>query len=140
MCESFEVDPKTIRRWGKALRQGDPVELVRVLEGRGAGRKLTGAIKNFARLRWPDLVAQRSYGAVGRLLGEIQGVFGLRISRSAVNELIRELKSGTVKSALREEDPSARLASPEMEDTMADARNSISLDKMFSHNVGCRLD
>ena len=47
MCESFEVDPKTIRRWGKALRQGDPVELVRVLEGRGAGRKLTGAIKVF---------------------------------------------------------------------------------------------
>ena len=118
MCESFQVDPKTIRRWGKALRQGDPVELVRVLEGRGAGRKLTGAIKNFARLRWPDLVAERSYGAVGRLLGEIEGVFGLTISRSAVNDLIRELKSGTVESALREADPSAGLASPEWDDTM----------------------
>jgi hypothetical protein len=118
MCESFEVDPKTIRRWGEALRQGDPVELVRVLEGRGAGRKLTAAIKNFARLRWPDLVAQRSYGAVGRLLGEIQGVFGLTISRSAVSGLIRELKSGTVESSLSEEDTPARLASPELDETI----------------------
>ena len=63
-------------------------------------------------------MAERSYGAVGRLLGEIEGVFGLTISRSAVNDLIRELKSGTVESALRQEDPSARLASPEWDDTM----------------------
>ena len=24
LCESFGVDPKTLRRWGQALRQGDP--------------------------------------------------------------------------------------------------------------------
>src|SRR5438309_1416591 len=30
LCESFQVDPKTIRRWGKALLQGDAAELVRV--------------------------------------------------------------------------------------------------------------
>ena len=30
-CESFAVDPKTVRRWGQALRQSDPVELIRVL-------------------------------------------------------------------------------------------------------------
>ncbi len=41
---------------------------MRVLEGRSACHKLTAAVENFARLRWPDLVAQRSYGAVGRLL------------------------------------------------------------------------
>ena len=80
ICESFEVDPKTVRRWGQELRQGDAVELVRVLEGRSAGRKLTRTVESFARLRWPDLVAEgRSYGAVGRLLGEIQSVFGVRI-------------------------------------------------------------
>jgi len=72
LCESFQVDAKTIRRWGKALLQGDAAELIRVLEGRGVCHKLTPAVENFARLRWPHLVAERSYGAVGRLLLEIQ--------------------------------------------------------------------
>ena len=94
LCESFEVDPKTVRRWGKALLQCDPAELVRVLEGRSAGRKRTLAVENFARLRWPDLVAERSYGAVERLLREIQSVFGVELSRSSMSGLIRELKAG----------------------------------------------
>ena len=71
LCENVEVDPKTLRRWGKALLQGDPAELVRVLEGRSAGRKRTRAVENFARLCWPPLMAELRYGAVGRLLREI---------------------------------------------------------------------
>jgi len=115
LCESFRVDPKTIRRWGKALLQGDPAELVRVLEGRSMCHKLTPAVENFARLRWPHLVAQRSYGAVGRLLLEIQSVFNLEISRSGLQGLIRVLKGGSAPepSSLPEEDPLSSLASPE---------------------------
>jgi len=116
LCESFQVDPKTIRRWGKALLQGDPAELVRVLEGRGARHKLTPAVENFARLRWPDLVAERSYGAVGRLLLEIQSVFGMEISRSGLQGLIRILKGGSAPedSSLPQEDPPPSLPSPEV--------------------------
>ena len=115
LCESFRVDPKTIRRWGKALLQGDPAELVRVLEGRNACHKLTAAVENFARLRWPDLVAERSYGAVGRLLLEIQSVFGIEISRSGLQGLIRILKGGPApeQSSLAAEDLSSSLPSPE---------------------------
>ncbi len=115
LCESFRVDPKTIRRWGKALLQGDPAELVRVLEGRSACHKLTPAVENFARLRWPDLVAQRSYGAVGRLLLEIQSVFGVEISRSGLQGLIRVLKGGPApeEPSLVAEDPSSSLPSPQ---------------------------
>lgn len=94
LCESFGVDPKTVRRWGKGLLQGDPVELIRVLEGRAARRKRTVAVEKFARLRWPELVAERVYGAVGRLQREIQSVFGVAISRSGLQSLIRELKAG----------------------------------------------
>lgn len=114
LCESFQVDPKTIRRWGKALLQGDPAELVRVLEGRSACHKLTAAVENFARLRWPDLVAERSYGAVGRLLLEIQSVFGLEISRSGLQGLIRILKGSPPPepSSLVQEDPPSNLDSP----------------------------
>lgn len=115
LCESFQVDPKTIRRWGKALLQGDPAELVRVLEGRSVCHKLTPAVENFARLRWPHLVAEGSYGAVGRLLLEIQRVFNLEISRSGLQGLIRILKGGTAAepASLPEEDPLSSLASPE---------------------------
>jgi hypothetical protein len=116
LCESFQVDPKTIRRWGKALLQGDPAELVRVLEGRSACHKLTPAVENFARLRWPDLVAQRSYGAVGRLLLEIRSVFGMEISRSGLQGLIRVLKGGPApeEPSLAREDPPSSLPSSEV--------------------------
>ena len=115
LSESFGVDPKTIRRWGKALLQGDPAELVRVLEGRKACHKLTAAVKNFARWRWPDLVAERSYGAVGRLRLEIQSVFGIEISRSGLQGLIGILKGGPAPepSSLAEEDLSSSLPSPQ---------------------------
>jgi hypothetical protein len=120
LCESFAVDPQTVRRWGQALLQGDPAELVRVLEGRSAGRKRTLAVENFARLRWPDLVAERSYGAVGRLLREIQSVFGVGLSGSSVSALIRELKAGRVpvdSSPTEENAPSAH-PSPEPDEAM----------------------
>jgi hypothetical protein len=117
LCESFQVDPKTIRRWGKALLQGDAAELVRVLEGRSARHKLTPAVENFARLRWPHLVAERSYGAVGRLLREIRSVFNLEISRSGLQGLIRVLKGGAdagTSSSLPEEDPPSSSPDPEV--------------------------
>jgi hypothetical protein len=42
---TFQTDAKTIRRWGRALRSRNAEELVRVLEGRRASRKLTAEIK-----------------------------------------------------------------------------------------------
>jgi hypothetical protein len=116
LCESFQVDPKTIRRWGKALLRGDPAELIRVLQGRGVCHKLTPTVENFARLRWPHLVAEGSYGAVGRLLLEIQSVFAMEISRSGLAGLIRILKGGAAaeQSSLPEEDPSSGLPNPEV--------------------------
>ena len=69
LCETFSVDPKTLRRFGRALKSA-PDEMVRLLEGRGAARKITLEMQAFARMRWPDLVAYRSYGAAGRLRQE----------------------------------------------------------------------
>src|SRR5213594_4822493 len=43
--ETFRVDLKTIQRWAAALRSRDGEELVRVLAGRRAGRKLTPQIE-----------------------------------------------------------------------------------------------
>jgi hypothetical protein len=43
--QTFDRDTKTIRRWGRALRSRDAEELVRVLDGRRASRKLSPEIK-----------------------------------------------------------------------------------------------
>jgi hypothetical protein len=85
------------------------------LEGRSTCHKLTPAVENFARLRWPDLVAERSYGAVGRLLLEIQSVFGVEISRSGLQGLVRVLKGGPApeEPSLAAEDPASSLPRPE---------------------------
>lgn len=139
LCESFEVAPKTIRRWGKVLLQGDPVELIRVLEGRRARRKRTVAVEKFARMRWPELVAERSYGAVGRLQREIQSVFGVDLSRSGLQSLIRELKAGAAPTVLPSETAAAEipplaLSRPESEgailsERLADAPSGLEIEK-----------
>jgi hypothetical protein len=145
LCESFQVDPKTIRRWGKALLQGNAAELIRVLEGRSACHKLTPAVENFARLRWPHLVAEQSYGAVGRLLLEIRSVFNMEISRSGLQGLIRVLKGGTdagPSSSLPEEDPpssppnaeaDAALPAQELAEAPQEARESSVKSSEHTH-------
>ena len=91
LCETFTLDPKTLRRYGRALKSS-PEEMVRLLEGRAAARKCTPEVVAFVRMRWPDLLAERSYGAVGRLLREIKTVFGITLSLSGVRPLIQALK------------------------------------------------
>ena len=124
LCESFEVDPKTVRRWGEVLLKGDAVEMIRVLEGRTARRKRTVAVEKFAHLRWTELVATGNYGAVGRLQREIQSVFGVDISRSGLQSLIRELKAGALPSDLPPETATPESSaltprSPEPDDAMS---------------------
>jgi len=92
LCETFSIDPKTLRRFGRALKS-TPEEMLRILEGRRAARKITTEMGSFARMRWPGIVAYRSYGAAERLRQELQTVFGIKLSRSGLAPLLRELQS-----------------------------------------------
>ncbi len=49
--QTFRVNPKTMRRWGRALLSGDAQELVRGLAGVWAKRKMTPEIQAYARAR-----------------------------------------------------------------------------------------
>ena len=90
--QTFQTDAKTIQRWGRALRSRNVQELIRVLEGRRSSRKLSPAIKAYARVRWPDLVRQGLYGIGKRLRQEIQSVFGVTLSQETLRPLMGELK------------------------------------------------
>ncbi len=94
LAETFQVDPKTMRRWGRALQSGDAQELVRGLAGVRAKRKLTPEIEAYVRARWPELTAQRTYGISGRLCREIQTVFKVKLSARTLRPVVASLKRG----------------------------------------------
>jgi hypothetical protein len=95
LTEVFQVDRKTLQRWGRALQSGDAQELVRVLAGRSVGRKLTPAIEAFVRQRWPRLRAQGGYGSSQRLRQEIHEIFAVDLSAETLRALVQELKAGS---------------------------------------------
>ena len=90
--ETFRVDPKTMRCWGRALENGDPLELARVLSGRQANRKLTTEIQAYARMRFSRIYPEnrRSYSQVIR--GEIAEVFGVELSAESLRPVFGKLR------------------------------------------------
>jgi hypothetical protein len=90
--QTFQRDGKTIQRWGRALRRRNAEELIRVLEGRQAGRKFSAAIQAYVRVRWPQLAREGRYGIGKRLRAEIASVFDVKLSQETLRPLMQELK------------------------------------------------
>ncbi|MCI0419920.1 MAG: hypothetical protein L0312_11965 [Acidobacteria bacterium] len=101
---TFAVDPKTIQRWGGALRSRDAHHLLRVLAGRRGGRKLTPEIEAYVRVRWPDLSRRGTYGLGKRLRQEIESIFHVKISQETLRPLRGKLKRGEGLSGERTSD------------------------------------
>lgn len=90
---SFKVDRKTMQRWGQALQSGDSEQLIRALAGRGGHRKLTPEIQSFIRMRFPEIYQQSRSGYSQRLRGEIQRVFGVKLSGECLRPLLKSLRA-----------------------------------------------
>ena len=91
---TFQTDPKTIQRWGRALRCRDGQELVRLLAGRRAARKLTPEIEAYVRARWADLSRGGTYGISRRLRAEIESVLKVKLCSETLRPLVGKLKRG----------------------------------------------
>lgn len=63
----FQVDRKTMQRWGRALQSGEAQQLVQALAGRGGRRKLTPEIRAFVGVRFPEIYGQSRAGYSQRL-------------------------------------------------------------------------
>ena len=101
----FQVDRKTMQRWGRALQSGDAEQLVQALAGRGGRRKLTPEIRAFVRVRFPEIYGQSRVGYSQRLRTEIERVFALKLSGECLRPLLRSLRA-----ELRQECPELGVA------------------------------
>ena len=90
--ELFEVSPKTMRRWGRTLEEGDFLELVHVFAGRRTSRKLTVEIQAFAKMRFSQIYPEnrRSYSQLIRR--EIIEVFGVELSAESLRPIFGKLR------------------------------------------------
>lgn len=92
LVEVFRVDPKFMRRWGRALKSGDPETLVKALQGRGP-RKLTPEIKAYIKRRFPILYEENPHNYSSRLRKEVYDIFNVRITGEGLRLHFHELKA-----------------------------------------------
>ena len=96
LVEVFQLDPKTMRTWGRALRSRDPALLQRMLLGPEAGRKRTAAIDGYVRQRWPQLLGEGCRNYREKLQQEIQRIFDTRLSGETLRLLMAQIKAEAV--------------------------------------------
>jgi hypothetical protein len=92
LVDVFKVDPKYMRKWGRALKSGDPETLVRALQGRGP-RKLKPEIKAYIKRRFPILYAENPRNYSSRIRQEIFEIFNVQLSGEGLRMHFRELKA-----------------------------------------------
>ena len=93
LAETFNVDRKTMKHWGDALKKGDLEQLMAALAGRHAARKLTVEIQGFVRMRFACVYSECRNGYSARLREEIERIFEVRISGETLRPLLGELRA-----------------------------------------------
>jgi len=92
LTEVFQIDPKTIRSWGEALKSRDPQRMSVMFFGADAGRKRTALVESFVRVRLPELLKQRIRNYWATLQAGIAGIFDIRLSGETLRILIAGIK------------------------------------------------
>lgn len=92
LTEVFQIDPKTIRSWGEALKSRDPQRMSVMFFGADAGRKRTALVESFVRVRLPELLKQRIRNYRATLQAEIASIFDIRLSGETLRILIAGIK------------------------------------------------
>ncbi len=84
----FRHDPRTIKKWGDALKSCDANEMSIAFAGRQAFTKRTPALINYVRQQYRERsFLGRSYRE--RIILGVQEIFGVMISRSLVSDICR---------------------------------------------------
>jgi hypothetical protein len=89
---AFKLDPRTIKKWSRALRSGDAEVLSRALAGRNASRKLTRAVEEYVRIRFQSIYSEDRYTYSSKIRRELKKALGVELSGEALRPLFNKLK------------------------------------------------
>jgi hypothetical protein len=88
----FEVDRKTMQRWGKALLMPDAESSIAALRSRFEPRKLTVEVRRFAELRFEAMYPKNRYAYSSRIRREILETFGVTLSPESLRPVFAGCK------------------------------------------------
>ena len=88
----FEVDRKTMQRWGKALLMPDAEASVQALRSRHEPRKLTPEVRRFAEVRFEAIYPKNRYGYNSRIRREIFETFAVTLSSESLRPVFAECR------------------------------------------------
>ncbi len=91
--KAFGVARTTMKRWGDAIKSGDPERLIEALSGQGAPRKLTSEVKAFIRVRFLSIYQENHYNYSAIIRDEIKKIFKKDISAESLRPMFNELKN-----------------------------------------------
>ena len=86
----FELDRKTIRSWGHAIRSHDPNHLQRVMLGRGANQKRTPIIDRYVVRRRRELLSEGCPNYRATLIREVESIFEVKLSGETIRQIVNE--------------------------------------------------
>lgn len=92
LAEVFNVDRKTMQRWGEALLAPDAESSIRGLRSRRDPRKLTVEVRKFAEVRFEQIYKYNRSSYSRQIRNEIFDTFGLRLSPEALRPIFTACK------------------------------------------------
>lgn len=142
----FGVARTSLKRWGDALKSGDPERLVRVLAGRHHPRKLTPEILGFARCQFNWIYPDDRYTYSQRTRADIQDVFNIPISAESLRPYFSQWKRALESVIDAEYDPISPVPGSSQETPLSDASApqqppaGTELSTSDDHVVGNRIE
>jgi hypothetical protein len=89
LSKVFDVDRKTLQRWGKALLMPDAESSIRALRSRSEPRKLTVDVRRFAEVRFGHIYARNRATYGSQIRREIYETFGVRLSPESLRPIFK---------------------------------------------------
>ena len=121
LTAAFGVARTTLKRWGEALKSGDPERLTRILAGRYHPRKLTPEILSFAKFQFDWIYPKDRYTYSQRIRADILEVFNVTISAESLRPYFNKWKHALNPAIDAEPDTTAPAAEITQDPPLSDA-------------------
>ena len=90
--EIFKVSYNTMKRWGDALKTGNPVIIIKAFSGQGGERKITTEIRAYIVHRFNRIYKNHRHNYSSIIREELLEVFNLKVTSETLRPIFNELK------------------------------------------------